>query len=205
MPELTIVIGCNGAGKSTWCENHADALPADFYNPDRVAKGMGNRNSRSKQRAAGKVVRRLIHGHLQRKESFGFEATYAGRSTPRIVERASKLGYEGHAVFIGTKNPAINIERVAACVRNETGHNVATSDIRRRWRTAQENLARTADTINQIEVLDNSEGTSRVIGRIEAKRDPILVEPGPQWTKQLAADIEETRRTSKVNRKSPTG
>ena len=205
MPELTIVIGCNGAGKSTWCENHADALPADFYNPDRVAKGMGDWNSRSKQRAAGKVVRRLIHGHLQRKESFGFEATYAGRSTPRIVERASKLGYEVHAVFIGTKNPAINIERVAARVRNETGHNVATSDIRRRWRTAQENLATTADTINRIEVLDNSEGTSRVIGRIEAKRDAILVEPAPQWTKQLSADIEETRRTSKVNRKSPTG
>ena len=205
MPELTIVIGCNGAGKTTWCENHADALPADFYNPDRVAKVMGDWNSRSKQRAAGKVVRRLIHGHLERKESFGFEATYAGRSTPRIVERASTLGYEVHAVFIGTKNPEINIERVAARVRNETGHNVATSDIRRRWQTAQENLARTADTINRIEMLDNSETTSRLVGRMKAKRHPRLVKPTPQWTKQLAADIQETRRTSRISPKTRTG
>ena len=33
-PELTVVIGANGAGKTTWCREHRDALPKPFYNAD---------------------------------------------------------------------------------------------------------------------------------------------------------------------------
>ena len=39
MPKLTIVIGGNGAGKTTWCRRHRDRLPGQFYNADSIAEG----------------------------------------------------------------------------------------------------------------------------------------------------------------------
>jgi predicted ABC-type ATPase len=196
VPRLTIVIGSNGAGKSTWCRNHRDTLPEHFYNPDSIAEGMGDWNSRSRQREAGEFVRRRIKEHLEKKESFGFETTYSGRSSPRIVERAKTLGYEVRAVFIGTRDPEINVERVAARVKSQTGHGVGTSDIRRRWSTAQDNLARTAEAIDRIELLDNSEKSARVLGHINARGQATLLKPTPQWAKHLAANIEEAEERS---------
>ena len=38
MARLTIVIGANGAGKSTWCQNHHEELPEHFYNADSIAQ-----------------------------------------------------------------------------------------------------------------------------------------------------------------------
>ena len=32
VPQLIIVIGANGAGKTTWCRRHGDLLPDHFYN-----------------------------------------------------------------------------------------------------------------------------------------------------------------------------
>ena len=57
MPKLTIVIGANGAGKSTWCDrNRKERLPTDFYNADSIAKGLGDWNSPRKQQAARELV-----------------------------------------------------------------------------------------------------------------------------------------------------
>ena len=36
IPELTIVIGGNGAGKTTWCKQQPHELPEAFYNPDAI-------------------------------------------------------------------------------------------------------------------------------------------------------------------------
>ena len=33
-PKLTVVIGANGAGKTTWAREHRDTLPRPFYNAD---------------------------------------------------------------------------------------------------------------------------------------------------------------------------
>ena len=195
MPRLTIVIGSNGAGKSTWCRNHRDKLPEYFYNPDSIADGMGDWNNRSRQREAGEFVARRMKEHLEKRESFGFESTYSGRSRPRIVERAKKLGYEVQAVFVGTENPEINVERVAARVKNQAGHDVATSDIRRRWSAAQDNLAGTVESIDRIELLDNSGKSARCVGHIDARGRATLLDP-PEWAKRLVADIEELRRTA---------
>lgn len=66
MPRLTVVIGGNGSGKTTWTdvpENRAK-LPKPFYNADTLAKGLG--------------------------------------------------GYTVEAIFIGTDDPSINVDRVEA-------------------------------------------------------------------------------------------
>ena len=63
------------AGKSTWCRDHRDELPGDFYDADSIAEGLGDWNSPTKQREARQLVDRAIQRHLDRRESFGFEST----------------------------------------------------------------------------------------------------------------------------------
>ena len=45
MARLTIVIGANGAGKSTWARSHRRELPADFHDTDSIAQGLGSHDS----------------------------------------------------------------------------------------------------------------------------------------------------------------
>lgn len=156
MPRLTIVIGANGAGKSSWCRWHRTELPACFYDIDSIAQGLGDYNNPERQREARQIVDEAIARHLDKKEDFGFESTYSGNSRPEIVRRAFELGYDADAVFIGTIDSDINIERVARRVSQLIGHEVPRAEVRRRWFAAQQNLARTARFLRSIAIIDNS-------------------------------------------------
>ena len=112
MATLTIVIGGNGAGKTTWCRQHRDELPEHFYNADSIAEGLGDWNSGTAQEAARKIVDERIRRHLTNHEDFGFESTYSGESRPHVIIEAKRLGYGTRAILIATESPTINIERV---------------------------------------------------------------------------------------------
>ena len=190
MPKLIIVIGSNGAGKSTWCDTHRSRrLPADFYNADSIAKGLGDWNSPAKQEAARDMVDAAIDQHLQKRSDFGFESTYSGRSRPDIVRRAKARGYEIEAVFIGTTRPEINVDRVAKRVAARTGHDVPKKEIWRRWTAAQDNLVGTATNIDRIELIDNSGGHSRSVMRIADRQVTDRASRVPKWSSELAARI----------------
>ena len=188
-PRLTIVIGTNGAGKSTWCSKHENELPTAFYDADSIANSLGDWNDRHNQIQAARRVNRALRSHLAKKESFGFESTYSGRSRPRMVERAARAGYDVHAVFIGTRDAEINVIRVQKRVTENTGHAVDADDIRRRWHNAQNNLARTAHAFTRIDLYDNSGTTYRQIAVLRRHGiEQVSPEP-PEWARSLLARI----------------
>lgn len=192
------MIGANGAGKSTWCEQHrARRLPTHFYNADSIAQGLGDWNSPGKQRAARELVDRNIERHLTERSDFGFESTYSGRSRPEIVRRAKEAGYTIEAIFVGTSRPGINVKRVAARVTARTGHDVPTKEIHRRWTAAQDNLAASAEHIDRIELLDNSGATRRSTVRIDKGRITGRGSRVPKWAATLAARTTEGRGENK--------
>ena len=41
IPQLTVVIGANGAGKTTWVRRSRGLLPKPFYNADSIAEQRG--------------------------------------------------------------------------------------------------------------------------------------------------------------------
>jgi predicted ABC-type ATPase len=188
-PKLTIVIGTNGAGKSTWCSKHEDELPAAFYDADSIANSLGDWNDPRDQIQAARRVNGAIRDHLARRESFGFESTYSGRSRPRMVERAARAGYDVHAVFIGTRDAEINVIRVQKRVTENTGHAVDADDIRRRWHNAQENLARTAHAFTRIDLYDNSGTTYRQIAVLKRHAIEQVSPETPEWTRLLLGRI----------------
>ena len=194
-PRFVIVIGANGAGKSTWCRSHRGALPPNFYDADSIAQGLGSYDDPALQTEARALVDTAIDRHLEQNESFGFESTYSGASRPRIARRAHELGYATWAIFIGTRDPVINIDRVAARVRTRTGHHVPESEIRRRWTAAQDNLVKTASIFDRIQILDNSGGrTWTVVDHVGNGQRSRAVET-PLWAARLSADLMRGRTT----------
>ena len=192
-PKLTIVIGANGAGKSTWYREHESELPKDFYDADSIANTLGDWNDPHDQIQAARRVNGAIRGHLARKEAFGFESTYSGRSRPRIVERAAREGYDIHAVFVGTRDPRINVARVRRRVAENTGHDVDADDIRRRWHNAQENLAKTVLAFSRIDLYDNSGTTYRRIAVVRQYGIERLSPEAPEWARKLLARLQRRR------------
>ena len=191
MPTLTIVIGGNGAGKTTWCGRHRRWLPERFYNADSIAEGFGGWDSPRAQHAARQLVGNLVRGHLASDDDFGFESTYSGNSRPGFVTEAKRLGYRTHAILIGTEDPAINAARVAARVASATGHHVPRPEIHRRWKAAQDNLVRTATAIDFVDLLDSTGPATRLITRIRGGRAADPATPTPAWAARLATRIEE--------------
>ena len=67
IPKMTIVIGGNGAGKTTWCRQHPHELPEAFYNPDAIAQDLGDWNNAGNQLEAGRIVNAAIRRHFEQR------------------------------------------------------------------------------------------------------------------------------------------
>ena len=74
-PGLTVVIGANGAGKTTWGRHHRTPLPLEFYNADVIAAGLGDANRAELPMRARALVGAQAAKRLDLGDSFGFEST----------------------------------------------------------------------------------------------------------------------------------
>ena len=191
-PVLAVVIGANGAGKTTWARANRDLLPSPFYNADSIAEGLGDANSVDLQLRARALVDREIAERLANHDDFGFESTWSGASRPAIVHDAYNRGYQTRAVFLGTNAPAINIERVRRRVL-EGGHDIPESEIRRRWTQAFANLIATWDVIDTVDVLDSSRDPVQLIAEKRDGRTSTLAHGLPAWAERLAKKNPEGR------------
>ena len=163
-PKLTIVIGANGAGKSTWYREHESELPKDFYDADSIANTLGDWDDPHDQIQAARRVNRAIRGHL-----------------------------DIHAVFVGTRDPRINVARVRRRVVENTGHDVDADHIRRRWSNAQENLAKTVLAFSRIDLYDNSGTTYRRIAVVRQYGIERVSPEAPEWARKLLARLQRPR------------
>ena len=192
-PALVVVIGANGAGKTTWARANRDLLPSPFYNADSIAKGLGDANSVELQLRARALVDRELAERLANGEDFGFESTWSGASRPAIVRDAANTGYQTRAVFLGTNAAHINIERVRRRVL-EGGHNVPESEIRRRWDQAFANLLAMRDAIETIDVLDSPRDPVQLIAEKRDGETSTLASGLPAWAERIAERNPKGRR-----------
>ena len=188
-PTLTVVIGANGAGKTTWGRHHRRHLPLEFYNADVIAEGLGDANSPELQARARALVDGQIEERMRLGEPFGFESTWSGRSRPQVVRNAGERGYETHGIFLGTAHAALNIARVRRRVL-EGGHRVPEREIVRRWSAAFENLLAMWNVFDRVHVLDSSADTVRLVAWKEARRTHAPESEIPVWAARIAARVE---------------
>lgn len=182
-PVFTIVMGCNGAGKSAWKRANQDRLPERYFDKDSVASGIGGWDTPDARRRTDEYVNAEIDKSLTEGLNFGIESTYSGRPGPELVGKAVEAGYRIEGIYIGTTGPEINIERIRTRVENQTGHWVDPKRVPDRYRHSLHNLRKTADQFDELTIVDNTLERDR---GIPAPRTQLVLEEGR--TRYEAAD-----------------
>lgn len=141
MPNLYIIAGCNGAGKTTASFN---VLPQildcrEFVNADEIAKGLSPFAPESVAIQAGKLMLQRIEILLSEGINFAIETTLATRSYSGLIKRAKEKGYNIKLLFFWLESPLVACQRVERRV-SEGGHNIPIETIFRRYYSGLKNL-----------------------------------------------------------------
>lgn len=141
MPNIYIIAGCNGAGKTTASYT---VLPevlhcTEFVNADNIAKGLSPFNVEGVAIDAARIMLTRIEELLLQKVDFAFETTLASKSYISLIKRAKQLGYEVHLIFFWLNSIELARERVKQRVQNG-GHNIPQEIIERRYKAGIVNL-----------------------------------------------------------------
>lgn len=141
MPNVYILAGCNGAGKTTVSYTVLpDLLDCrELVNADEIAKGLSPFNPESVSIDAGRIMLLRIEGLLNNEVDFGFETTLATRSYVNFIKKAQRKGYFVSLLFFWLPTVEQAIQRVAMRV-SEGGHSIPDDVIRRRYVAGLHNL-----------------------------------------------------------------
>ena len=173
MPNLYIISGCNGAGKTT--ASYAmfpEMLDCkEFINADEIAKGLSPFQPEKASIEAGRIMIGRINEMLRLEEDFAVETTLATKSYASLVRRAQKLGYFVTLIFFWLDSPEFAVRRVEQRVA-QGGHYVPEEVVRRRYWAGMYNLFRMYLPICDYWILvDNSTDPFRMIA--EGKRTMV--------------------------------
>lgn len=158
-PELIIIAGPNGSGKTTITQkflHHEWAEGTTYINPDQVAKDMfGDWNNSEAVLKAANYCADLREKCLAEKRSFVFETVFSAQDKIDFVLKAKEAGFFVRIFFVATNHPSINAARIASRVM-EGGHDVPISKIISRYQKAIQNCKTVASLIDRLYVYDNS-------------------------------------------------
>ncbi len=134
MPNLYIISGCNGAGKTT---ASFTILPEmlnckEFVNADEIAKGLSPFQPESVSFQAGRIMVERIDELLNSGDDFAFETTLTTLSYLNTIKKAKEKGYSVNLLYFWLNDVNLAIERVKTRVI-EGGHNIPEETIRRRY------------------------------------------------------------------------
>jgi predicted ABC-type ATPase len=141
MPNLYIIAGCNGAGKTT---ASFTILPEmlnckEFVNPDEIARGLSPFQPEHVAIEAGKIMLKRIHELIKSKIDFAFETTLSARHYKNLINEAHKMGYFVTLVFFWLNGMDLAIQRVKMRV-SQGGHDIPEDTIKKRYHSGIKNL-----------------------------------------------------------------
>lgn len=183
MPNLYVISGCNGAGKTTASYT---ILPEmlnckEFVNADEIAKGLSPFNPESVSIRAGKIMLGRMKELLESGVDFAFETTLATRSYIHLIKEAHEKGYQVTLLYFWLNSPELAIKRVKARVL-AGGHDIDKEVIVRRYGRGIVNFFHLYSDISDFWLfIDNSNSPFEIIAegsltKINKIHDTLLFE-----------------------------
>ena len=188
MKQLWLLVGGNGAGKSTFYRLVLEPLGLPFVNADRLAKLVYPAAAEEYSYEAAMLAEQQRNTLLISGASFCFETVFSHPSKIDFTARAKALGYTVIMVLIHLEQAELNAARVAQRVQ-EGGHNVPTEKILQRIPRMLDQVKMAIPLCDEVRVLDNSsaENPFRPLMTIKLGQVELHQQPLPAWAKQLLA------------------
>jgi len=165
MPNLYIIAGCNGAGKTT---ASLTILPEilgcrEFVNADLIAYGLSPLNVTSVAFQAGRMMLHRMDELLAAEKDFAFETTLATRHYVHLIEKARKRGYETTLLYFWLHSPEQARLRVAERVA-KGGHHIEDAVVERRYYRGIKNFFNLYSPVcDNWSLFDNTVGEPKLI------------------------------------------
>lgn len=181
MSRLDLVVGCNGAGKSTFVEFVlSEARPhTTFVNADLIAAERWPEDPTGHAFDAAEIAHRVRSALIERGEAFIAETVASHSSKVDLVRDARSAGYHVHIVVVAIPED-LAVERVRSRVL-AGGHDVPEDKIRSRYQRLWGNVVQMIQLADSAEVFDNSAGQPTTIAIFVAGH-PVGSPRWPNWT-----------------------
>ena len=184
-----MLVGGNGAGKSTFFRLALEPLGLPFVNADQLARILFPDAPEAHSYEAAQLAERQRLQLLQEGVSFCFETVYSHPSKIDFIARAKALDYQIIMVLIHLETAQLNQARIASRV-SEGGHNVPSDKVIARLPRLLDHVRASIPLVDVLRVYDNSSALNpfRPVltisnGWVEKHLDPL-----PAWAAALLLD-----------------
>src|SRR5690606_19977966 len=130
-PELWLLVGGNGSGKSTFYERFLARRNLPFINADNIARSLWPEEPEKHSYAAALIAEKERYRFLEEGASFCFETVFAHPSKVDFLGAAKAAGFRIRMVYFHLELVALNKARVSSRVRLG-GHGVPEKKIETR-------------------------------------------------------------------------
>jgi predicted ABC-type ATPase len=187
MPELRIVAGANGSGKSSLTKLSTIGIPV--IDPDAIAREICLVRPESAALAAGRIAIENAREYIESDCSFIVETTLAGNIYLNLMREVKALGWLVSLTYIGINEPSTNIKRVQSRV-NLGGHDVPRSDILRRYERSLNNLTKAAKIVDRLTLYDNSTSAGhQLVATRDREQTTIYMQELPGWMERANLNL----------------
>jgi len=184
--QLWLLVGGNGAGKSTFYRLVLEPLAMPFVNADRLARLVYPEAPEEHSYKAAQLAEQQRNNLLLSGTSFCFETVYSHPSKIDFAARAKALGYAVIMVVIHLEQAELNAARIAQRV-SEGGHSVPPEKVISRIPRMLAQVQASISLCDQVRVLDNSsaEDPFRPVVTIRNGKTQLHQNPLPGWAAEL--------------------
>lgn len=178
MPNLYVIGGANGSGKTTVSLGLLPNLLGvfEYVNADAIAAGLSPFNPESMAIQARRLMLERLRTLASSGADFAFETTLAARTFVPFLRDCKALGYIINLIYFWLQSSDLAVERVARRVASG-GHSIPEDAIRRRYERGCRNLIQLyLPLCDSWIVYDNSEPTCKLVAECGMGQDPTIYE-----------------------------